>query len=269
MVIRYRFCACFAVGTCLLLSGWSSFACDCEQTSATEMIFEGTVERQEVSSGSIGASSGVLSMTERSEHRVVTMRLVRVYRGDAQVRVTVITGLGTGDCGFDFENGRTYLVYAERLKGDVLFTSICMATASVEESGAALRLLRGEPPLPEDFVDSGTRHREFLKKTMGSVCGRVIMPDGKPLGDAVVELLRVREEPLPAETLERHSDTDNSKEDGSFCVKGSSPGKYLLDALDNDLPDNTRWVGYYCGQSACAAGRVALNSSGTRLPRIS
>ena len=179
-----------AIIMCLLLSGWSSLACTCFKTGATEMIFEGTVEKQEAESGSMGAPSGALSMTPRYEHRVVTMRIGRVYRGDAEGRVTVLTGMGTGDCGFDFENERTYLVYAERLNGNVLFTSICTATASVEESGAALRHLRGEPPLPEDLLDSETRYREFLRKSTGTVCGRVIMPDGKPLGDAVVAARR-------------------------------------------------------------------------------
>jgi hypothetical protein len=113
MVARHRFFGRLAIITVLLLSGWSSFACTCFKADATEMIFEGMVEKQEVVAGSIApAPSGALSTTLGYEHRLVTIRIGRVYRGDAEGRVTVLTGVGTGDCGFDFENGRTYLVYA-------------------------------------------------------------------------------------------------------------------------------------------------------------
>ena len=135
----------------------------------------------------------------------------------------------------------------------------------MEESGAARRHLRGQPPLPEDLLDSETHYREFLRKSTGTVCGRVVMPDGKPLGDAVVELLRVRVESLPPATLGRHSDTDNPKDDGSFCVKGTSPGKYLLDALDNDLPANTRWMGYYPGTTKRSEATLIQLNGGDKI----
>jgi len=111
---------------------------------ATQVIFEGSVEKQELQSGSPGAPATALSMTEFGSHRAVTFNILRAYRGGVVSSVTVLTGLGGGDCGVDFETGKKYLVYASRVNTETLFTSICSGTSSLEEAGPALRFLRGE-----------------------------------------------------------------------------------------------------------------------------
>jgi hypothetical protein len=153
----------------------------------------------------------------------------------------VLTGMGTGDCGFDFETGQAYLIYAEPVGKSDLFTSICTATASVEQSGPALRYLRNEPPEPDDLLDPQTYFSKFLRKSTGTVCGRVTRPDGGPLENAVVEMSKLRDEPLPFETFPSYIDPDTSKADGSFCIQGMPPGKYLLTAWRNDYKMGTSW----------------------------
>src|ERR1041385_658039 len=82
---------------------------------ATQVIFEGSVEKQELKSGSPGAPTTALSMTGSGSHRAVTFNVLSSYRGNVSGKVSVLTGLGGGDCGFDFETGKQYLVYASRV----------------------------------------------------------------------------------------------------------------------------------------------------------
>jgi hypothetical protein len=82
--------------------------------NASKIIFEGTVESQEARGGPTGAPRDATSTSAWDQHRVVFVRVLRSDRGEAAGTVRVLTGSGEGDCGFDFETGRQYLVYADR-----------------------------------------------------------------------------------------------------------------------------------------------------------
>ena len=155
----------------------------------SKVVFEGQVESQEVKSGSILAPRTATSMTPGLVHRLVTIRVLHAYRGSNQEILAVLTGLGAGDCGVDFEVGKRYLVYADRVDDRTFFTSICTGTALLEDSGPALRLLRKEPPSPNDLLNPELYWKRTVRRT-GIVCGQVIRPDGNPLGDAMVEFGR-------------------------------------------------------------------------------
>jgi hypothetical protein len=74
--------------------------------------------------------------------RRVTMRLIESFRGVAsQTTIDVRTGTGGGDCGFGFEHGRTYLVYASNTR-EGLATSICSRTRATEDAREDLDYLR-------------------------------------------------------------------------------------------------------------------------------
>ena len=204
---------------------------------ATQVIFEGSVEKQELQPGSPGAPAHALSMTGFGSHRAVTFNVLRAYRGLVVPSVTVLTGLGGGDCGFDFETGKKYLVYASKVNTEILFTSICSGTSSLEEAGPALRFLRGEPPTPDDLLDPRSYYEKFGAQQYGTACGRVTRLDGSPLGGASVDMTQVRDEPFPPKSA---SDPDMSKPDGSFCISGISPGKYVLTAETMDFDHDLR-----------------------------
>jgi len=65
------------------------------------------------------------------------------FRGPAIVGedITVYTGAGGGDCGYRFEIGTSYLVYAD-LVGGRLVTSICSHTNPVAQTAHLIRQLR-------------------------------------------------------------------------------------------------------------------------------
>ena len=79
--------------------------------------------------------------------RLVVFDADAAWAGIKARRVLVFTGIGAGDCGYDFTMGRSYLVWARRdewLAPGELATGICTYTASIEEAKEQLRQL-GRP----------------------------------------------------------------------------------------------------------------------------
>src|SRR5215216_1147937 len=95
-----------------------------------KVIFTGTVTRQ------------LLPMDVFSR-RVFQLSVSESFRGPAIVsqNITVYTGAGGGDCGYRFEIGASYLVYAN-LVGDRLVTSICSHTNPAAQMAHVIRQLR-------------------------------------------------------------------------------------------------------------------------------
>jgi len=74
----------------------------------------------------------------------VTLRSERVWKGSTRSRVArVVTGGST--CGFRFEKGRRYLVYADRwFNSDTLTTGLCRRTCDLRNASEDLAAL-GRP----------------------------------------------------------------------------------------------------------------------------
>lgn len=220
--------------------------------NASRAIFEGMVAKQELVDTPMGVPADAMSMTGSGQHRLVTVRVLRTYREEIGKTVTVVTGLGEGDCGFDFETGKKYLIYANRTPADSFSTDICSGTTALEEAGPALRLLRGEAPTAEDLMDPESYYKKVAPRWWGTACGRVKREDGGPAGGISIEMTQVRDEPFPPKSA---SDPNTSKADGSFCVIGISAGKYVLTG-ETDFDHDLRWMGYYPGVTTRAEAAV-------------
>jgi len=107
------------------------------------LIFQGKVVKQERHAGTVAAPSNVISTIYISKYENVSFDEVTVYKGKPQEHISVITGSGMGDCGYSFEIGHEYLVYAIESTG-VWSTSLCSGTSPVEDAGAAIRFFRGQ-----------------------------------------------------------------------------------------------------------------------------
>lgn len=65
--------------------------------------------------------------------RKVKFNVENSWKAITQKTVSVLTGFGEGDCGFKFEKGESYLVYARGSK-DALSTSTCGRTKKLAEA---------------------------------------------------------------------------------------------------------------------------------------
>jgi hypothetical protein len=253
-------CMCFGASGAKTMRDAASYYS--EGKNASRVIFEGSVEKQELSTGPIGAPATALSMTTTGQHREVLIRVLRSYRGQAKGTVKVMTGLSGGDCGFDFETGKQYLIYASEVGPYTFFTSICTGTASLEEAGPALRLLRGEAPTADDLLNPRSYYEKVQPKFTATACGKVTRDDGTPASKISVDITQVRDEPFPPKSA---SDPNLSKPDGTFCISGISPGRYVLTADTLDFDHDLRWMGYYPGVSQRADAKIFEIVAGANL----
>ncbi|HYE17438.1 MAG TPA: hypothetical protein VEA69_03280 [Tepidisphaeraceae bacterium] len=76
----------------------------------------------------------------------VTIEVDRTWKGPGEKTLTVNTASDGAMCGFTFEVGKSYVVYAHA-EGKALSTSICTRTAHVDAAGEDLKAL-GEGKKP-------------------------------------------------------------------------------------------------------------------------
>lgn len=234
-----------------------------------KLIFEGKVTKQEIRAGWPGAPATAMSMTPSGRFRVIHLTVTRTFKGENRNQMTVLTGLGTGDCGYDFQTGSTYLVYASAGPEKNWFTSICTGTAAIQDAGAALRLLSGEKPGTDDLLSPQEYAKRYfetvLPKRTGSVCGFVLKPDGTPLKGANVELWEQRTDDLPAHSAD---DPNTSRDDGHFCIEHADPGHYLLTAESADYEHDARYMAFYPGVESQKQAVPFDIRAGVRLPDV-
>lgn len=88
--------------------------------------------------------------------QLVALRVEELFKGEVAPLTILITGSGSGDCGYSFEEGKEYLVFAsfsseKRLirlarSAPVLTTSICTFTRPAEGAADLLISLRTKFP---------------------------------------------------------------------------------------------------------------------------
>ena len=84
----------------------------------------------------------VVSMSAISGGRRVDLAVIEPFRGLQMSQVTVVTGYGSADCGYPFEMGQSYLIYAHRTPDGQLLTSICSRTRPLRDAGEDLAYAR-------------------------------------------------------------------------------------------------------------------------------
>lgn len=68
--------------------------------------------------------------------RQAALTVTRSWKGVATTQITVRTGQGGGDCGYGFQEGHEYLIYAYQSNNNWI-TNICTRTAPTAFAGAA------------------------------------------------------------------------------------------------------------------------------------
>jgi hypothetical protein len=72
---------------------------------------------------------------------VVKFKVQRSWKQTSTNEVTVLTGRGNGDCGYHFEVGESYLVYAYKYNESEVGTNICQRTARLDDAAKDLKVL--------------------------------------------------------------------------------------------------------------------------------
>jgi len=74
--------------------------------------------------------------------RKVGLRAQTLFKGHPSAELAVLTGLGHGDCGYPFEEGKDYLICATFDEHKNLRTGICSRTKPISAAAEDLRYLR-------------------------------------------------------------------------------------------------------------------------------
>ncbi len=148
-------------------------ACSCvpppppaEEFQDSDAVFIGTVTSFKV----------VDSDPHSAANRKAKIRLLKLWKGDRALVSEVFTGLNSAGCGFDFEVGETYLIYAFMNASGELRTNICTRTASLEQAGEDLIFLEQKDP--------------FFTQEDSGCCGSVSGGDALLAGGVLLFLLR-------------------------------------------------------------------------------
>jgi hypothetical protein len=184
---------------------------------STDAIFEGRVASIDLKGAFLKARNGDVIPTgmddEDSPFTLVSFSVTRTYQNIEQETVGLRTGLGGGDCGFHFEHGPQYLVFAHEDKPGDLQTNICSDTALLDESTTKLAYLRREPVI-SDGVGKPSMNRGELR---GRVSGA-----GLDFSDSRVLVFQAGNKSFVP------SGEAQVAKDGSFLTTGVIPGKYYL-----------------------------------------
>jgi hypothetical protein len=205
--------------------------------NGADVIFEGKTEKVELQGWPLRPETGTtVSVIPRMK---VMFSGVRLYRGVAQDFV-IETGIGGGDCGYRFEPGKSYLVYAWHEDSGELSTNICSSTSLLDDAPTELRLLRGDPLTPEDLEDLPPYNSPVSTTSPDrKLCGRLSFPKGRKATSLTLYFWAADQDAIPLPADEAESD-----EDGSFCIEYLKPGNYLIEALERGS-DNEKY--HYSG----------------------
>jgi hypothetical protein len=130
----------FLVFGLLVLTQINVLACSCDlpipKLSPKQQINKARKNANAVFSGR------VLEITKQPQNFYVSVRLLikDSWKGNSPKEITITTGIGNGDCGYPFEVGESYLIYAS---GDEnrLSTHICQRTKNLSDSAQDLQVL--------------------------------------------------------------------------------------------------------------------------------
>lgn len=126
------------------------------------------------------------SMIDYDFHgRSVTFEVEESWRGVDTTHFTVQTGWG-GDCGYRFQEGKQYLVYAHQFTDIPFFTGICSRTTALASATEDLNYLQTLPKLELTYTPSRLNP---LMLGLGIVLGSTIV-----LGVVIWRRRRIRKQ---------------------------------------------------------------------------
>ena len=159
-----------------------------------------------------------------------------------------------GDCGYDFQIGETYLVYANNDEGaDSFFTGSCTRTRRLSDAGADLAYLffyknnRTESARLDGFATTDGSQFDFDQLHDPEIIK-------SPVAGVIVE--------LQSDRLLRYAVSDRN---GKFVFDGLREGDYQISAFASGYPLNTKLLtgpqSFHIGRRKCAYQVLVLPKS--------
>jgi len=92
----------------------------------------------------------VLAFEEIAErgHRLAQIEVIKIWKGKPNEADSITTALSEASCGYDFEAGETYLIYAHKDEGGELYTHLCTNTRPESRAQNDLNYLRSFSEFP-------------------------------------------------------------------------------------------------------------------------
>lgn len=129
----------FAIAACVLLMGMNANACDCKEPPEPKKALD--------AAGAVFLAEADKVVVE-GDTRIVTFKVERWWKGGDKAEVTAFTHKDGATCGYRFEKGKKYLVYA-RMDKDKIHVSLRSRTRTekaAEESADFKELGEGKKP---------------------------------------------------------------------------------------------------------------------------
>lgn len=155
----------------------AAFACECIAPKPTEQAL---TESAAVFSGKVEH----ITTLEEQYIKLVTLSVDEAWKGMAQDKgaILVVTGIDEGGCGYGFEEGKSYLVYAHaRGDNEPLGVSLCSRTTSIDQAESDLAILGAgyvpaqKPPTPEMLEECKELGMAPEKCSEEAILGRVCL----------------------------------------------------------------------------------------------
>lgn len=151
--------------------------------------------------------------------RLFRFRIEEAFRGVEGQEIEVLTGVGGGDCGYDFQVGTKYLVYGGHVQGKTwVGTSICTRTRPLANAVEDLDFIRNVSKAAAGGEIFGVARRYSINLETGE------WNEASGISGAKVTAI----------SGERHVE-EVTNNDGSYRFKGLAPGKYTVRVT---LPSN-------------------------------
>lgn len=150
-----------------------SYACSCIEPPSVE---------EEVERSEAVFSGEVLKVTNQKDYNGYKKKILfdvsTIWKGESQSQAIITTGQGGGDCGFDFQEGVEYLVYANPSSmygdDDDLVTIICDRTTELKDAGDDLKVL-GQGETPAEKIDLAEEQSKNRSSVLWFITGAVIL----------------------------------------------------------------------------------------------
>jgi hypothetical protein len=141
----------------------------------------------------------------------VRFEVAQIFRGELTEKAEIVTGWGGGDCGYQFNDGETYLVYVRRNKQDQrLYTSICTRTRPISQAADDLDYIRNLSNMNPGAVIFGKVNKHNYKAKEGEDFSLPVSS-----ANLIIE----------GESLRIETRTD---EQGGYRITGLAPGAYKV-----------------------------------------